>query len=440
MPPRFPQIQQLTANSPDKPTLLQPVRDLLKNMPSMVQEEQPTHRFLPRIQAPGFQQYQQRMIQRHHIPVHTTPRHVQSRDNKKRSNRKSNNGSLHTHSGNSNGHHMSNIQVQQGSQHAHSGNSNGHHMSNIQVKQGNQHTHSGNSNGHHISNVQGQQSNQHSNSGNSNGHHISNVHGQQSNQHSHGGNSNGHHISNVQGQQSNQHSHRGNSNGHHISNVQGQQSNQQPLYNSFWLQFQNMCSRNFMNHLPFQPFQQNTMQNCMASGANIRPAVPQSQAFNANMQSNNFPMAQASSNKSFPQNAARCNSNDDRSFIRPQMACGPMPQLFNQNVGVQAFNNMPAPRFLANAGIGNQVHSARLNNLNNNASMNDESERLATVSYSDSTSCGDVNDEADYSTIGVLDSSADYSTIGVLDSSAFRAAKKGSKNPRPIRSCLVQVV
>ena len=313
------QDQQTSQQPQSKPS----VQTGFVNMPPRISHDHTSHRFLPRVHAPGYQHYQQRLAQGHqrtgqghHIPVHSTSRFPSSADNSKGSNRNTQTGTCPPHSG---------------SQY-----------------------------------------------------------------------------------------------GHQTNFLQGQSSNQQPVYNSFWLQFQNMVSSNIQRAMQLQPLQHNTMPNPATSGLTVRHNAQPSQELNATVDLNRLP----SITNPVPQTPTRCDSSHDTRFVTPQIARAPTSHHFKPNTGGQSFNNMPTPRFLPNAGLSSHLNGPRIcdDNANNNAD---------TTVEIDASPC-----EAE--TIDEGEAESESCIIGVLESSRsrnnYRAVKKTSKKLRPIRSCLVQVV
>ena len=216
------------------------------------------------------------------------------------------------------------------------------------------------------------------------------------------------------------------------NSLQGQPSNTQPVYNAFWLQFQNTRNPNIQQSVHVPPRQEGPVPN-------IIPPIPSSNLQQEHQQQYGFPSHMASQSPAHKdmfqqpvyQQQHRPNQPvTDNQFIRPENPFGVMNHRASQPSGRPAANGPLA----STSGPGspcfnNPTFAANINNnANNNAYMDDEQDCV----------------ESNIITMKEVPEGIDGCNIDVLDNSTsrekYRALKKPGKRLRPLRSCLVQLV
>ena len=217
------------------------------------------------------------------------------------------------------------------------------------------------------------------------------------------------------------------------NSLQGQPSNSQPVYNAFWLQFQNAGNPNIQHSVHMPPPLMGPGSN-PGQTTNLRQEPPQRYGFQAHIQ----PQCPPQKDK-FPQqmNAQQASQNfpfNDNLPTRPQNISGSMSYPVGQP-NQRSVVSGPSRSLPSGPGSPYFDTHAFNTNANNNANDNafvDEGQEYIDENLITMTDEPEKIWEAEGHNIDVLDN--ERSREG------YRTSKKHGKRLRPIRSCLVQVV
>lgn len=225
--------------------------------------------------------------------------------------------------------------------------------------------------------------------------------------------------------------HTGNQYRHQTTTLHGQPSNQQPVYNSFWLQFQNNSSNvNLPYGVPVNQPRHNIVPNYFPPGPTVRQELPQRYDFVPQTETVRRPVApDITSHSGIPTR--------DGQFLRMQNSYTSMNQQFQQGIIERQEVNaagtcFPTPETQITQTMPAEPHASRINDANSNNNANALNEKEIGESELELKSLEEPQEETGGCIIDVLESWRSREN--------YRALKKSVKKPRPIRSCLVQVV